>query len=270
MHRLIFILLLINSPSVAQSVSTRLGARAAGMGNAAFTLTDPSSLFHNVASLGFLTDPSVFFSYEILPALPGADRRAAAVNWPLSFGTLAAGAFRFGDDLYSEQFLTAGFSHRIDHTALGIKTNFLQYRADGFGPQTALTIDVAGLTQLTPAWTIGAGIFNVGQAGLTPEDPLPVVFVAATSWKSPEGAMLVAEAEKQLDMPLQVKAGLEVTLFKKMFARAGIGTNPLILSGGVGAKTTRLQFDFASSYQSVLGLSYQASATYRIQKNKKS
>jgi hypothetical protein len=246
-----------------------MGARAAAIGNAAFTVADPSSLFHNPASLAFLAEPSLFFGYEKIPALPGADRRVAAINWPFPFGTLAAGAFRFGDEFYSEQFITASLSHRIDHTGLAVKANLVQYRTDQVGVQSALTIDVSGLTQLTPEWSIGAGIFNISQAELTPEEPLPVIFVAATSWKAPEGVMLTAEVEKKLQSPLVIRAGLEATIHKKIFARAGLATNPLVLSGGVGAKASRVQFDFAASYQSMTSFYYQASAALRILKQQK-
>lgn len=263
------LIVLVGCQAAAQSTSTRMSARAASMGNAAFTLTDPSSLFHNPASTAFLADPSLFFGFEKIPALPGADRRVAAINWPFRFGALAVGAFRFGDDFYSEQFITAGFSHRIDHTGLGVKANFLQYRTDQVGVQSAVTVDIAGLTQLTPEWSIGAGIFNVGQAELTPEEPLPVLFVAATSWKAPEGVMLIAEVEKQLQSPMVFRAGMEVTIHKKIFARAGFATNPLLLSGGVGAKASRLQLDFSTSFQSAISFYYQASAAYLIRKQQK-
>lgn len=268
MHTMLpLLLVLVGCQAAAQSVSTRMGARAAAMGNAAFTLTDPSSLFHNPASLAFLADPFLFSGYERMPALPGADRRVAAVSWPFPVGTLAAGAFRFGDEFYSEQFIAASISHRIEHTGLAIKTNLVQYRTDQVGVQSSLTIDVAGLTQLTPEWSIGAGIFNVGQAELTPEDPLPVIFVAATSWKAPEGVMLIVEAEKKLQSPLVIRAGLEAPILKKIFARAGFATNPLVLSGGVGAKASRLQLDFSASYQSMTSLYFQASAACRFLKH---
>lgn len=270
MHTIIpLLLLLVGCQAAAQSISTRIGARATAMGNAGFTLTDPSSLFHNPAALAFLDDPALIFGYEIVPALPGADRRVAAISWPFPFGTIAAGAFRFGDEFYSEQFITAGVSHRIDHTGLALKVNVIQYRTDQVGVQSALTFDVAGLTQLTSEWSIGAGIFNVGQAELTPEEPLPVIFVAATSWKAPEGIMLIAEVEKKLESPMVIRAGMEGTIHKKIFARAGIATNPLVLSGGVGAKASRLQLDFSASYQSMTSFYYQASAACRILKQKR-
>ncbi len=267
MHTAI-ILLLFCVPVAAQSVSTRMGARAAAMANAGFVLTDGSSLFNNVGTLAHVTDPSCFFAYDRIPALPGADRKALAVHWPLSFGTLAAGAFRFGDALYNEQLVSLGAGHRIDHTALGIKANYLQYRADGFSPQHAFTLDVAGLTELTPAWTVGAGIFNITQSELTAHERLPVIVVAGVGWKAPEGVLLSAEVEKKMDAPVSIRYGMEITIHKKFFVRTGIGTGPLILAGGLGAKTPRVQADFATSYQSNIGFSYQASASCRIAKKR--
>lgn len=236
------------------------------MANASFVLEDASCLFHNAAGLARLKDPQVFFAYEKAPQLPGADRKSVAVLIPLSTGALSFGAFRFGDQAYSEQFLTAAFSHRIDHTALGLKTNYLQYRTDGLGVHGAFTIDVSGLTQLTPEWSVGAGIFNVTQTCITPEEPLPVILAAATGWKSRDGMLLVAEVEKKQGYPLSVRCGMEITVHKKFFVRSGIRTEPLLLAAGMGTKTSRLTADFATTYQAALGFFYQASASYRISK----
>jgi hypothetical protein len=270
MFKLVLLFTLLNITSAGQSVSTRMGARASALANAAFALTDPSALFHNVSALAFQHEPSAFFGYDRIPALPGADRQAAAINWPVHFGTLSAGVFRFGDEYYNEQLLSAAFSHRIDHTALGIKTNLVQYRADGFGTRSAFTLDIAGLTQLTSEWSIGAGIFNIGQAELSPDNPLPVIFVAGTAWKSSEGITVAVELEKKLGSPLQVKSGLEAIIHKKIFIRTGFGANPFLLSGGTGIRTTRIQFDFSVSYQPATSFQYQASAAYHLRKPRQS
>jgi hypothetical protein len=269
MHYLIVVLVIFSLTSTAQSVSTRMGARAAGLGKAGFAITDGSSLFQNAASLGFLDQSTCFFGYELAPELPGANRTAAGVSFLNGSSAFSLGAFRFGDDLYSEQFITTAFSHRLEHTALGIKGNLIQYRADGFGTRTAFTVDVSGLTQLTPEWSVGAGIFNLNQAALIGDETLPVVLIAALTWHQSEGPLLTIEAEKQAGVPLRVSCGMEVTLLKKLYLRTGFGLQPTLLAVGLGARSRRLQVDFSTTYHPTFQFIYQTSAILNLRKNTK-
>lgn len=264
MHHVFFAFLVISASVHAQSVSTRMGARAGSLGNAGFALRDESSFFQNAGALGFADYPSAFFAHELVPELIGANRSAVAVSLPLFSGIFSAGAFRFGDDVYSEQLVAAGFAHRLGETSLGVKVNMLQYRADGFGTRTAFTVDVGGLTQLTPEWSVGAGIFNVNQSSLNDDEKLPVVFVAALSWHTPDGPLLILETEKHLQAPLAIRGGMEIGIRKKLLARSGFSVQPVTLTAGIGWITTRLKLDFATQYHQVFGFIYQASAGYSL------
>jgi hypothetical protein len=261
------LLLMFLTDALGQSVSTRMGARPAALGKASLCLRDEAVLFNNVGALAWLDGPSAFFACEVTPALPGANRVAASIQVPTSIGVLAVGAFRFGDRLYSEQMLTAGFGHRIGSTSLGIKTSVVQYRADGFETRTAMTVDVGGLTRLTPAWTVAASLCNLTQASMAGET-LPVILSTATSWHS-DRLLVSAEVEKRLDAPAQVRGGVELALGQKLFIRTGFGFQPVQLSFGIGARARRLSVDFSTTYQRSFGFIHQASAGYTISQKKK-
>ncbi len=243
-----------------------MGARPASLGNASLTLRDEAVLFNNVGALAWLDNPSAFFASETTPSLPGANRVAASIQVPTGIGVLAAGAFRFGDKLYSEQMVIAGYGHRIGSTSLGAKTSFLQYRADGYETRTAITIDVGGLTRLTPSWTIAANLCNLTQASIAGET-LPVILSLAASWQS-DRLHATAELEKRLDASVQLKGGAEFVLGKRLFLRTGFGLLPVRLSFGLGAKSKRLSLDFSTAYQRSVDFIYKASAGYAISKKK--
>ncbi len=251
----------------AQSVNTRIGAPHAGIGYASFTLHDEAALFNNVGAMARLESPTLFFSYEVATELPGANRTAAAISWPTSLGTLAIGAFRFGDEFYNEQFLSAGFSNRLGATSLGAKINFVQYRTNAVETITAFTVDFGGLTQLTPELQVGAGIFNLTQSSLVEGEVLPVILVAAIGYEPDQRLLLAAELEKQLGSPLRIKGGVTYVIAKKIFFRSGFNLNPVMLFGGLGAKTRRTNIDYTISYNSSLGFAHQASAGYRLKTN---
>lgn len=266
MHRTIAILFIFSSATMAQGVSARMGARAAALGQAGFILSDGSSLFQNASAQAFLEKPAFFFAYDRAPGLTGADRTAASIVVPSGWGVFSVGAFRFGDDIYSEQLLAAAFSHRLENTGLGVKGNLLQYRADGFGTRTAFTVDVSGLTRITPEWSVGAGIFNLNQAGITDNELLPVTLVAAVGWQPTSGPLLTLEAEKQTDAPLRVKGGVEIAIRDKVYLRSGFGLQPTTLAAGLGARSRRLQADFSTTYHLVFSFTYQASAVWSLGK----
>lgn len=238
------------------------------MGTASFTLHDESALFNNIGATAWVETPSLMFSYEVAADLPAANRTGAGILLPSSVGAWSAGAFRFGDDVYSEQLLFAGFSHRLGSTSLGAKVNFVQYKTDGFDTRSTVTMDVGGLTRLTPDWYVAAGIFNVTQASITEDEVLPVTLVAAMGWHPEGGPLLTAEVEKRVGFPLRVKGGAEFGVKKKIFFRSGFSLNPVLLSGGIGAKTRRLNLDFSTSYSEALSFFHQASATYRLRNPK--
>lgn len=267
MHLFPLVLLLFSVAAFGQSVNTRVGARAASLGYASFALHDESSLFNNPGASAWNSAASSIFSYEVAASLPGANRTAAGILIPSGIGTFSVGLFRFGDDIYSEQFLSAGFSHRLGNTSLGAKVNYVQYSADRFGTRTALTLDFGGLIKITPEWTIGAGISNVTQTFIAAEEPLPMIFSAALAWQVPRGPMITSEVEKQLGTPLRVKGGIEVPLYQKLFLRTGFGLNPVSLSLGLGAKTQRSSIDFSTTYHPAIGFFYQASAAYHFGKS---
>lgn len=243
-----------------------MGARPAALGNASLALRDEAVLFNNVGALAWLDNPSAFFASETTPTLPGANRIAASIQVPTGIGVLAAGAFRFGDKLYSEQMLMAGYGHRIGSTSLGIKTSLLQYRADGYDTRTSMTVEVGGLTRLTPSWTVAANLSNLTQATIA-DETLPVILSLATSWHS-DRLLVTAELEKRLDAAVQIKGGAELALGRKLFIRTGFGLQPVRLSFGLGAKSKRLSLDFSTVYQRSFDFIYQASAGYAISKKK--
>src|SRR5258706_4634710 len=154
----------------AQSTSTLMGARAAGLGYTSATLADEWALFNNVAGLARIDQASTSFAYEIRPALLGANRMAASISAPSKIGTMGIGIFRFGDDVYSEHLVSLGVANQIGNTSLGGKINYIQYRIESFGIYSALSFDFGGITRITPQISIGAYITNLTQSKLAGTD----------------------------------------------------------------------------------------------------
>src|SRR5882672_7911571 len=158
--------IVITQLAEAQSSSTLMGARGAGLGYTSAALEDEWALFNNVAGLARVEQVSTAFAYELRPALTGANRTAASIAAPIKIGTLGVGIFRFGDDLYSEHMLSLGVGNQIGNTSLGVKINYIQYRAESFGVTTAVSADFGGITKITSQFSLAAYITNLTQSKL--------------------------------------------------------------------------------------------------------
>ena len=249
-----------------QSASTLMSGRSTALGYASAVLTDEWALFNNVAGLATLKNPSAVFAYEATPSLPGADRTAAGFSLPLNLGTVGVGFFRFGDQLYSEQLISAGFANRFGLAALGVKLSYIQYRAEGFDTRSAVGISVGGIAEITPKIAVGAYIVNLNQPDIAAQDgeQLPTKLITGIKFDPASNISLMAEVEKDLDFDPVIKGGIEYSLYKKVQLRTGFNFNPRSIFTGLGYNTARLHIDYGLQFNTVLQTVHQFSATYKI------
>ena len=261
----------LTGQSLGQSVSTLMGARQAGMGYASSTSKDEWALFSNVGALGKTQQLSTAFAYEAVPALVGANRMAAVLNVPLRWANAGLGMFRFGDAIYSEQIISLGIGNQFGITSLGVKLNYIQYRAEGFGVQNTVSIDFGGITQLTDQISIGAYINNLTQSSLQTRDgdKLPTRLVVGIGLKPSEKVFISTELEKDIDYKPTWRTGLEYSVYKNLFFRTGYALNPQAGFFGLGFHKNKLKIDYAIRFGQLSGAAHQASAIYLIPKKTK-
>jgi hypothetical protein len=253
----------------AQSVSTEMGARSAGMANASVVNRDEWSLFNNVGGLGEQKDVSVCFAYEALPDLQGANRMAAGISLPTRIGVAGMGVFRFGDALYSEQIASLGFSNRLGIASLGIKGDYIQYETTGVQTQNAVSISFGGMATLTPTISVGACITNLNQAKITETERLPTKLVAGISLTPATHLTISSEVVKDLLYDATWKTGAEYSVEEKIFFRTGFNMNPTAGFFGLGFNIKKVKCDFAARLNSFPANSFQASAVYILSSRSK-
>lgn len=252
----------------AQSASTLMGARSAGMAYASAGLADEWSVFNNPAGVAAASQPSAFFAYEVRPALKGTNRTAAGVQTKLGWGATALGVFRFGDDVYSEQSVSAAFGNRFGIASLGLRLSYVQYRTQGFGTAGALSLTFGGQATLTDKVIVGAYMVNLNQAKLSGEERLPTLMLAGITILPSGDLTLSTEVEKDLDYPLTWKTGAEYSFRKKFFARTGFSLWPQSGFFSVGFRKNRLQLDYSAQVGSETGSRHMASAVYHLKRSK--
>jgi hypothetical protein len=243
-----------------------IGARAAGTGYASSCLKDEWAIFNNVAGLASVENLSVAFSYDAQPSFKPFNRFAAVFALPTKFGTVGAGMFRFGDKLYNEQILTFGFSNSFGLASLGLKVNYIQYKASSFGSKGVLSISFGGIAKLTDEISIGAHIININQSKISTiyEEELSTVLVIGVGLQLTSQTFITTELEKDFNYPVKWKTGFEYYPFKKFGFRTGFNLNPSTAFVGFEFRSTKFKLDYAYQHNFILGSRHSASVGYTI------
>lgn len=241
-----------------------MSARANGMGNSFVCIRDEWSMFNNIGGLSAIRKTTAAFSSDFQPALPAARKVAAVFALPLSVGTVGVGIFKFGDDLYNEQQLCTGYSNKFGIASLGIKVNYVQYHAEGYGTKGVISISVGGIAQLTEQLSIGAHITNVNQPEITSSEHehLPTLLNVGIGFTPSEKLFITTELEKDLDYNATWKCGIEYKAHKKVMVRTGFNACPASGFFGIGFKPKNFTLDYAYRYIPTTGGGHQATIAY--------
>ncbi|TGE25665.1 hypothetical protein E5K00_10880 [Hymenobacter aquaticus] len=261
-------LFLLTSPlALAQGNGPGIrGARAAALGNASVTLADVWAVGNNVAGLGQVTSAAVGFYAEnryLSRALNTAVLAAALPVGSLTDGKATRGvvgfeAQRFGDKLYSEQRVGAGYGYRGSLVSVGARFDVLQVSIEGLGSKRAVAVSLGGQAEVVPNRLVfGAYLYNLNQARLAEYDRerVPTVLKAGLSFRPTDKVMLNAETEKDVDQAADFKAGVEYLVIEALAVRGGFSTLSRQTTGGVGLKAGQFRIDYAAAWHTALGLS---------------
>jgi len=255
----------------SQSGYYKNGAGGFGRADASVTDSDSWSLFNNVGSLADSPhNKSVSFSYRNFYAIQGLYSASSAVNYPIGPVNMAMGVFRYGDDLFSEQFILFGAGHKIRHTSIGLSVHYFQFHGEQIGRGEALAFSFGGLTRLNSELAIGAYIFNLNQAKISriTGEKIPTVMNLGIEYKTRSGIKANIEAEKEIDEKVNIRSGLEYGYRQKFFIRTGITTYPFTSSYGIGLNSGRFLINYGVRRSGKLGISHMISVEFLL-KNKK-
>lgn len=271
MRRIIILFIFLTnviSFGLSQSIYAPVGARAIGMGDASVTLSGFWSAFQNTAGIAKSNQIETGASYENRFGMEGFNFMAAGVTAPISIGNLSLSAFRFGDDLYNEHKVSLGYATKIGIIQLGGRVNYLQYHILDFGTKNTYSVDFGGIATLTPQLIVGAQALNISQSTISKEDEqmVPTLLKLGLSYRPKDYFMLNAEIEKDIQKESIIKVGAEYNFLEKFYLRSGIQSAGFQTFYGLGFKYLSLQWDYALSNHSELGMSHALSMRYSIRK----
>ena len=114
---------------------------------------------------------------------------------------------------------------------------------------------------------MGFHAYNLTGAKLFASQHIPTVLRLGLSFTPTKQILLVAEAEKDIELPTLIKAGLEYQIVKNFYLRTGLTSKLNNAHFGFGFQSKQFIFDYALSSHSALGFSNHLSISYQIGKS---
>jgi len=243
-----------------------VGARSAGMANAGVFLRDIWSSHHNQAGLAYLTKPSLGFYFEQRFAQKELSMTSVAGALPLFNGTAGINLAYWGYEKFNTSKFGFSFSKQLGTVfSAGIQLDYFNtYLAEDVGNKGTVLAEAGLLAQPVPNFFIGAHIYNPTRARLADynDERLPTILRFGMGYNFADKLLIGLETEKNITEKAIFKTGLEYKYLEKLYLRAGISTNPIISSFGIGYKLKDLAVDLAFSRHDILGLIPHFSVNY--------
>lgn len=248
------------------------GARSVSMGGTGVAEQDIWAMFHNPGGLAGLKQFSAGIAADNRFLLSAITREHLALALPFRFGVTALAFSRFGNPLFRELLTGIAFARNFgEKFSAGIRFDYLcQQTAIRDKPLNLFSFGIGMIFYPHP--DLGLGLHAMHPYPVTvserPPEYLPFTMTMGLTWKLSASLRLAAEAEKNFQTPLSLKAGAEYCIGKLVTARLGFSTAPVEFTFGAGIRSRQVTFELASRYHPVLGFSPAASLVYRIKKRK--
>lgn len=267
--RVFVILIFATYKVIAGNDNSPTGARFAGIGNAAVSLSDLWSVQHNQAGLAYIKNIQAGIYYENRFLIKELGLKSSALAIPLKAGTIGLNISSFGYSSYSENKYGLSFAKAFgENISAGVQLDYLTTNiAEGYGKKNAIAGEAGVQARLVKGLTIGMHIFNPTRTRLAKYDDerIPTILRLGLDYKFSQKLIVAIETEKDINYKAVFKAGLEYLPIKELYLRAGISTNPALSSFGFGLNLKQFKLDIAASYHSVLGVSPQVGLKYEFE-----
>lgn len=266
-HLSFFLLLIGILPLLAQNgIPNSAGARGAAMGNTGVTFTDVNSIFRNQAGLAYLSGYASVLGAEqrfLLSEISALSAGVAIGRKNMGTFGLSVGYFGFSD--FNEQKIGLAYARKLlKNLAIGVQFDFLNTRIKEYGSKGVVTFEAGLHAKVTKEVHVAAHVFSPAEIVITEEESVPTVFQLGLSYLPSDKVTFNLEAEKDINLPLRLKAGLEYYLVEAVALRFGAGTKPSIFSFGVGYLTKGgFGIDMGIQYHQVLGITPSISITFK-------
>lgn len=269
---LVIILISLSLSLFSNDVVNPLGGRAAAMGGTSVASRGLWAMQNNPAGMANLNKISFGLYYENRWMLPETAYKCGAFALPTKFGCLGLSFNQFGSSKYNENKFGIAYAKDFGpYLQIGLQIDYLLLCiGNDYGKQSAATFELGIQSQVTEKLRLGTYIFNPVNFRLRHsinQEKIPVVFRFGMAYQFTKDFTGQFEIEKNTDHKgVSLRGGLEYEVVKDLYLRAGLQTNPGLITFGVGYAINFARIDVAAQLHEVLGASIQIGMIFSIGK----
>lgn len=263
---LLIIFILTGQISIAQ-YQVEAGARQGAMSGSGIILTDIWSSYHNQAGLADIDGLSFGLFYSSIFNEPDLRETAFAFAVPTEkFGSAGLNYTYSGNSYSNFSKFGLAYSKRLGKKiSAGIQIDYFRHVQMNYGNTGAAVGEIGLIAEPVNNFFIAAHIFNPWRAKyILTDETLESSMRLAVGYYFSEKVVLLLETEKELDQKAIFRAGTEYNIVHGLFLRAGIATNPVKYSFGIGYNFKGISFDVSSVSHQLLGYYMQFGLGYTL------
>lgn len=251
------------APAAAQYAEG--GARVLALGRAGVALGQEAWGHTNPAAWAGLRERRVGLQASQAFGLSELRLATLSAGAPTPVGTVGLAARSYGFSERRETRVIVGLgrplpispSRRLD---VGVSVGYESAATEGYDSVGAVLLSAGVQSELVPGLRGGLAARNLLGLGRSDEDDLR--YSAATvpgltvglAYAPSERALLVLDADQDLDFGLSIRAGAEVLPVEALALRVGVSTEPVRFTAGAGVRVGGLRADVAVERHETLGL----------------
>ena len=274
MKKLLLLITIILSTSTvfAYDFIHPIGGRAAAMGGSSVASQGLWAMQNNPAGMANLDKISLGLYYENRWMLPETSYKCGAFALPTKFGCVGLSFNQFGSWKYSENKFGLAYAKDFGrYLQIGLQLDYLMLKiGNDYGTYSAVSFELGLQSQVTDKLTLGTYIFNPVNFSFDQtlnHEKLPIVMRFGLAYKFTKDFIGQCEIEKNTEREgVSLRGGLECEAAKNFYIRAGVQTNPGILSFGVGYAIRFAQINVAAQMHNELRASIQIGMIFSIGK----
>ena len=269
---LIIALILSTSTLFAYDFIHPIGGSTAAMGGSSVASQGLWAMQTNPAGMANLEKISLGLYYENRWLLPETAYKCGAFALPTKFGTLGLSFNQFGSSKYNENKLGLAYAKDFGrYLQIGLQLDYLMLKiGNDYGKFSALTFELGIQSHVTDKLTLGTYVFNPVSFSFEQtlnHEKLPIVMRFGLAYQFTKDFVGQCEIEKDTEREgVSLRGGLEYEAVRNFYIRAGVQTNPGILSFGLGYAISFAQINVAAQLHNELGASVQIGMIFSIGK----
>lgn len=248
------------------------GARQVGMGLNSISMVNAYSAYNNQAAGAYLERPTFGLYYAPVFVGLGVSNIAGIIAVPVKkAGTFGISINYFGYSQFNEKKVGLSYAMKLaKFISIGVQLDYLNAKiGDGYGSKNFATFEFGILAKPIDELSIAFHVYNPLKIYVDKNtgEKLQTLFRLGLTYEAVKKFFISAQIEKDLKNKLIFRGGAEYTLKDLISFRAGVATDPISGTFGLGVILKQgLNFDAAFSYQGNLGFQPHFGIVYTIKK----